>query len=304
VAEWAHAPDAQPTPPGGGTAPAAGPTDGTSGSSGADGVVLADSGSKSGRRGLIALVVLLVLVVAGGGYLLTKKSPSPATVTAPAANPGASGAADTVLAGSINLRLADLPSGWSATQPAQAVIRPPVAPAVAQATATNAMASCLDTSYAVVSGLFASGSLPGQTSLVQSPVFQSAAGSSFEMGSRTTVLSSPGQVQALEGVFTDPKFDSCYQQFRQSLATAAAAGTTVAVQPVTLSSPKDVTTFGVVSTYTVPGSGSEVVGNAYLLGGRIVTIIQPTTDGAAIPSSVFAPAYDAVAARVSTAATR
>jgi len=300
VAEWADTPSAQPTPTGGGTATA----DGTSGSSGADGVVLAPSGPTSGRRGLIALVAVLVLVVAGAGYLLTKKSPSPVTVTAPVANPTTSGAADTVLAGSINLRLTDLPAGWTATQPAQAVVRPPVAPAVAQATATNAMASCLDTSYAVVSGLFASGSLPGQTSLVQSAVFQSAAGSSFEMGSRTTVLSSPGQVQALEGVFTNPKFDLCFQQFHQSLATAAVAGAAVVVQPVTLSSPKGVTTFGVVSTYTVPGSGTQVVGDAYLLGGRIVTIIQPTTDGAAIPSNVFAPAYDAVAARVSASATR
>jgi hypothetical protein len=111
-------------------------------------------------------------------------------------------------------------------------------------------------------------------------------------------------VQALEGVFTNPKFDLCFQQFHQSLATAAVAGAAVVVQPVTLSSPKGVTTFGVVSTYTVPGSGTQVVGDAYLLGGRIVTIIQPTTDGAAIPSNVFAPAYDAVAARVSASATR
>ena len=41
-----------------------------------------------------------------------------------------------------------------------------------------------------------------------------------------------------------------------------------------------------------------MVGDAYLLGGRVVTIIQPTTNGAAIPSDVFAPAYDAVAGRV------
>ena len=292
-------PALQPTPPR--ADPSAG---GTAGSSDADGVVLADSGSKGRQLGLIALVVVLVVVLFGAGFYLMKKSPSTPTVTAPAPGAATSGATDTVLAGSINLRLADLPSGWTTTQPAQAVVRPPVAPAESQATAVNAMASCLDSSYAVVSGLFASGSLPGQTSLVQSPVFQGAAGSSFEMASRTTVLTNPSQVQALEGVFTNPKFDTCYQQFHQSLAAAATPGSTVAVQPVTLSSPPGVTTYGVVSTYTVPGSGTEVVGDAYLFGGRVVTIIQPTTDGAAIPSSVFSPAYNAVAGRVAAAASK
>ena len=297
--DHASAPALQPTPPG--WDPTAG---GGSGSSDADGVVLAESGSKGRQRGLIVVVVVLVLVLLGAGYYLLKKSPSTPTVTAPAPAGAPSGATDTVLAGSINLRLADLPAGWTTTQPAQAVVRPPVAPAESQATAVNALASCLDSSYAVVSGLFASGSLPAQTSLVQSPVFQSAAGSSFEMASRTTVLTTPAQVQALEGVFTNPKFDSCYQQFHQSLATAATPGSTVAVQPVTLTSPQGVSTYAVVSTYTVPGSGTEVVGDAYLLGGRVVTIIQPTTSGAAIPSSVFAPAYDAVAGRVAAAASK
>jgi hypothetical protein len=298
------APALHPTPPGGdATAAGASDSSGTSGPSGTDGVVLADAGSGARRRGLIALVVVLVLVLVGAGYLITKKSPSTPTVTAPAPGAG-SGATDTVLAGSINLRLADLPAGWTTTPPAQAVVRPPVASAVSQATAVNAMASCLDSSYAVVSGLFASGSLPGQTSLVQSPVYQSAAGSSFEMASRTTVLTTSGQMQALEGVFANPKFATCYQQFHQSLAAAATPGSTVAVQPVTLASPQGVTTYGFVSTYSVPGSGTEVVGDAYLFGGRVVTVIQPTTDGAAIPSSVFAPAYDAVAGRVAAAASK
>jgi len=60
----------------------------------------------------------------------------------------------------------------------------------------------------------------------------------------------------------------------------------------------------VVSTYTVPGAGTQVVGDAYVLGGRTVTVIQPSTNGAAIPSSVFAPAYNAVAARVAAGASK
>ena len=193
-----------------------------SGASGGGGVVLAEGGPKPGRRNLIALVALLVLVVAvAGGYLISKKNNT--TTTPPVSSPATSAAADTALAASVNLRLADLPVGWTQAPPAQAVIRPPVAPAAAQATAANTMASCLNTSSAVVSGLFDSGSLPGQTSLVQTPMFQSAAGSSFEMASQTT-LASAGQVQALDPVFTNPKFDTCYQQYRTSLAQAAAAG--------------------------------------------------------------------------------
>ncbi|HEX7459948.1 MAG TPA: hypothetical protein VF279_04905, partial [Acidimicrobiales bacterium] len=269
---------------------------------GAGEVVLADAGSRSSRRNVVLLVALLVLVVAAGaGYVISKKSNSTSTappVTVPVA------AADTALAAAINLRLTDLPTGWTQVPPAQAVVRPPVAPAAAEATASNAMASCLNTSSAVVSGLFDSGSLPGQTSLVQSPMFASAAGSTVEMASRTTTLASPGQVQALNSVFTNPKFDLCYQQYRQTLAQAAVPGAAVQVQPVTLSAPTGVQSYGVVSTYTLPGSGTEVVGDAYVLGGRVVTVIQPSTNGAAIPSSVFAPAYNAVTGRVAASASK
>ena len=295
----------QPPPPVAAQDPLAGPTGQplpAAGTPGAGGVVLADTGSKSSRRNLVLLVALLVLVVAAGAaYMISKKSnstPTAPTVTVPV------GTADTALAAAINLRLTDLPTGWTQVPPAQAVVRPPAAPPTAQATASNAMASCLNTSYAVVSGLFDSGSLPGQTSLVQSPMFASAAGSPEAMASRTTTLASPGEVQALDAVFTNPKFDLCYQQYRQTLAQAVVPGAAVQVQPVTLSAPTGVRSYGVVSTYTLPGSGTEVVGDAYVLGGRVVTVIQPSTNGAAIPSSVFAPAYDAVAGRVAASASK
>lgn len=291
----------QPIPPGSDPRPIDPMTGLPSGASGGGGVVLAEGGAKPSRRNLIALVAVLVLVVAvAGGYLINKKNNT--ATTPPVSSPATSATADTALAASVNLRLADLPVGWTQSPPAQAVIRPPVAPAAAQATAANTMASCLNTSLAVVSGLFDSGSLPGQTSLVQTPVFQSAAGSSFEMASRTTTLASAGQVQALDAVFTNPKFDTCYQQYRTSLAQAAAPGSTVVVQPVTLTAPTGALAFGVVSTYTLPGSGTEVVGDAYVLGGRLVTVIQPSTNGAAISSNVFGPAFNAVAARVAARA--
>ena len=143
-------------------------------------VVLAPARPKSSRRNVVILVVLLILVVGGGAaYVISKKSNSTPTAAPPASVPSAT--ADVALAarstsGSPIFRLVG-----PRLRPAQAAVRPPVAPVAAQATAANAMASCLATSYAVVSGLFDSGSLPGQTGLVQSPMFQSAAGTSLQM---------------------------------------------------------------------------------------------------------------------------
>jgi len=270
---------------------------------GASDIVLASSAKRPNRAVVIALVAALVLVVVGGvGYALSKRNSSTTSTPASPAKPAPSAAADTVLAGSINLRLADLPAGWTQSAPAAVVVRPPAAPAAAQTTATNSLASCLGTSYAVVAGLSGAGSLPNQTSLVQSPTFQSAAGSSFEMGSKTMTLASPGQVQALDAVLANPKFDGCYQQYATALAAGAVPGATAAVQSVTLPAPTQVQSYGIVTTYTLPGQGTEVVGDAWMLGGRVVTVLSPSTDGPAISSTVFTQAYDAVVGRVAAAA--
>jgi len=308
--QWATAPAPTPDPvtyPRAGGGPGAIPPGGPAGDGAASDVVLAGAARRPNRTLLLGLVAALVVVLAAGAAYVVSKRNNPSTPPTPAAvTPVASPAADTALAGTINLRLSDLPAGWTEAPPAQAVVRPPVAPAAAQSDATNTMAACLSTSVSVVSGLFGSGSLPNQTSLVQSPTFQSAAGSAMEMGSRTTTMASPGQVQALDAVFTNPKFDVCYQQFVGALAAGAVPGATVQVQPVTLTGPAGVQTYGVVSTYTLPGTGTgtEVVGDAYVLGGRVVTVLQPSTDGPAIPGEVFTPAYDAVVGRVAAAAAK
>ncbi len=273
-----------------------------SGGGGAPGVVLSGSSARRSRGSKIALVALLVLVVGGGAYYFISKHNSTTPPPPAAAAPGSATVGDTALAASINLHLADLPAGWTVAAPAQAVTRPPVAPAVIQAAAVNTMAACLNSSYSVVAGLFGSGSLPGETSLVESPTFQSAAGASFEMGSKTTTLTSAGQVQALQPVFANPKFVACYQQYLSALAVGAVAGSTVVVQPVTLGAPSGVQSYGVVSTYTIPGNGTQVVGDAYILGGRVVSVLQPSTNGPSISSSVFTPAYNAIAGRVARAA--
>ena len=292
-----------PIPPGGEIPLGQDPVDGASGDGLPPQVVLADSSKRSKHNTQVVLVVLLVLVMLAGAGFLVAKGRSTTTSSAPS-TPVTSASADTFLAGSVNLGLADLPTGWTQPSPAQAVVRPLVAPAVAHADATNAMAACLNTNYAVISGLFDSGSLPDQTSLVESPVFQSAAGSSFEMASRTATLASPGQVQALNAIFTNPKFTLCYQQFQTALAAAAVAGSTAQVQPVTLTGPGGVQAYGAVTTYTVPGAGTEVVGSAFVLGGRVVTVITPSTNGAPIDAAVFTAAFNSVAGRVAAAASK
>ncbi len=301
---------ATPPPAPGGFPPAAGdpgaaPFGGATGGDGGTAAVLADTPKRTNRAVVIALVVALVLVLGGGAYYVISKRNSPSTPTVAAPPSGQpSPAADTALAGTINVRLSDLPTGWTAAPPAQAVVRPPVAPVAAQSDATNTMAACLNTSASVVAGLFGSGPLPNQTSMVPSSTFQSPTGAAMEMSSKTMTLASPGQVQALDAIFTNPKFDLCYQQYAGSLAAGAVTGATVQVQPVTLTGPAGVQTYGVITTYALPGNGTQVVGDAYMLGGRVVTVLQPSTNGPAIPGEVFTPAYDAVVARVAAAATK
>ena len=105
-------------------------------------------------------------------------------------------------------------------------------------------------------------------------------------------------------VFTSPTFASCYQQYVGALVAGAVPGATAVAQSVTLPQPTSVQSYGMVTTYTIPGVGTEVVGDAYLLGGRIVSVLQPTTNGPAVPGDVFTQAYDAVSGRMSAAAGR
>ncbi len=249
----------------------------------------------------VALVVLIVVVLGGIGYLLTRKS-NPTTTTPPTVAPvvPAPAAADAALAATINLRLTDLPAGWTRA-PVPAVTRMESAPPTAQAAAVRTFASCLGTGIATVSGLFGTGQLPGQTATVDSPAFQSAVGPSFQMASRTTTVASASQISGIGGILAGNNFVACFGQYQSALAAAAVPGSTVQVQPVTLGAPPGVTSFGVVTTIASPSQGTEVVGDAYMFGGRVLSRLQPVTAGAPIPPSVFTPAYQAMANRVAAA---
>ncbi len=264
-----------------------------------------DAPSKGATSGLsrstvmVLLVALLVVVLGGVGYLVTRKStPTTTATTLPAVTSPA--AADAALAATINLRLGDLPAGWTRAA-APVVTRMQGAPPVAQVTAEATLATCLGTTVATVTGLFGNGSLPGQTAAVDSPSFQSAAGPSFEMASRTATVASAAQIRGIEGILGGGRFVPCFGQYQSALAAAAIPGSTAQVQSVSLGAPSGVASVGVVTTVASPSQGSQVVGDAFILGGRVLTVLQPVTTGAAIPPSVFAPAYDAVAGRVATA---
>jgi hypothetical protein len=254
---------------------------------------------RSNRSTVGVLVVVLVIVLAAIGYFAYKKSNDNSTTTTAATVPPPSpAAAATVLAAYINLRISDLPPGWSAAPSTGQPARPPVAPAAIQARANQALAGCLGRSGQAVAGLFAGATLPGQVGAAKSPTFQTGADPDVTMYSTSAVLVSTAAVQALAVPFTNASFTTCYGQYQTSLAAAVVPGATAQVQPVTLDAPAGVKAYGYLTTLTLPNQGSEVVGQAFLLGGRIVTLLEPSTNGPSIPSAPFTSAFNAVAGRM------
>ena len=156
----------------------------------------------------------------------------------------------------------------------------------------------------VVSGLFGTGVLPGQQAAVRSPTFASGTDPNIQMYSTTSVLATAADGETAAAAFAAPTFATCYAQYQSQIIAASAPGATAAVQTVSLTAPAGVTSHGYVTTYTIPGQGTEVVGEGYLLGGRTETRLQPSTNGPAIPGGAFTPAYNAVVARVAQAASR
>jgi len=273
-----------------------------------DGTVPPASGGHSAKEGrnnrtaILLLVLLLVVVAAGGAYYFVKhRNNSTTTTVAPAVPSG--GAAALALAQSINLRPTDLPAGWTRDTTPGAATRPPAPTATALASANQALSTCLDQPAAIMSGLFGA-SAPGQLALAISPVFQSGSDPGIQMYSATRTMGTAAEAQALAAPFAAPNFATCYGTYQTTLASAAVPGATAAVQVITLTAPSTVHSFGYVTTFTLPGQGTEVVGQAFIIGGRTETRLQPSTNGPAIPSSDFNPPYNAIVGRVAQAAAR
>jgi hypothetical protein len=248
---------------------------------------------------LFVLGVVLAVVIGGIAYLVVHgTSPSPKPAATPV-SPPPSTPSDVALVASVNLRLGDLPAGWTQGSPSAPLLRLPVANSTVEAQATQTLASCLGIQPTTAAALFAGGSLPGQTSVAESPVFVDSADPGIQMRSTTTAVGTPAEAQSIAAPFENPNFAACYGQFERTVVAATVPGATAAVQVVTLAQPPGAKSFGFITTVTSP-QGTQVFGQAVMVGGRLVTDLMPATNGPAIPTADFVPAYDAVSARVST----
>jgi hypothetical protein len=261
---------------------------------------------KNNRTALVVLLVVLLLVIGGIAYFAVSRNSNTPTTTPPAPSPSPA-AVDATLAASINLHLTDLPAGWALSTAAATAgqsPRPPLAPPAAQVRANQALASCLGQPLAVVTGLFDNGALPDQIVAVRSPTFANGTDPGIQMSSDTTVLQTDANAQALTAPFAAANFATCYGQYQSALAAAAVAGSTAQVQPVQLSAPAGVTSFGYLTTLTIPNQGSQVIGQAFMIGGRIESVLEPTTNGPQVPSAPFTAAYDAMTGRIAQATSK
>ena len=132
-------------------------------------------------------------------------------------------------------------------------------------------------------------------------MFQSPTAPTIRMNSATRVMTTAAQAKALTTPFANTNFVSCYAAYQSSVVSAAAPGATAQVATVPLSAPTGVQSFGYLTTVTIPNQGSEVIGQAFMVGGRIESTLEPTTGGAPVPSDAFTPAYNAIAGRVALA---
>ncbi|HUY66637.1 MAG TPA: hypothetical protein VMV06_07455 [Acidimicrobiales bacterium] len=251
---------------------------------------------------VIVLSLVLLLVIGGIVYVgFVKKDNAPTRVTSPPTSVASRVAIDTALAASINLRLSDLPAGWGTSTGAGQVARPPVAPAGAMVRANQLLASCVGVDYPAVAGLFGGSVVPGQTASVASPKFQSGSDPNLQMYSVTSVMGTAAAAQALAVPFANPDFVNCYAGYQTALVTAAVPGATATVQAVTLAAPTGVKTYGYLTQVSIPNRPSQVIGQAFMIGGRIESRLEPTTDGPTVPSGAFTPAYDAMSGRIASA---
>jgi hypothetical protein len=247
---------------------------------------------------LVVLGVALLAVIGAIAYIAVGRTSSPphhsATPPSPPSPPKPP--ADLSLVASVNLRLPDLPPGWTQTNP-PIPLRLPVANSTVESQATQTLASCLAVPVSTAAGLFADGSLTGQTAVDVSPTFVEASDPGIQMHSMTTALGTSVEAQAFATPFESPNFAACYGQFERTVVAAATPGATAALQVVTLAQPAGVKSFGYITTVTSP-QGTQLFGQAFLIGGRLVTDLMPATNGPQIPTADFVPAYDAVSGRV------
>ncbi|MHB1710776.1 MAG: hypothetical protein ACYCV7_05155 [Acidimicrobiales bacterium] len=242
----------------------------------------------------IIVIVLVVVVV----YSVTKQKKTNATTHAsPAASSSIS--ADKALATSINLQQIDFPSGWIQVPGSSGSVTVTANSGKATETAAvTAFAACTGAPASIIGQVF--GNTPSSDEIVSSvsPVFQSQANSQIQFQSAVNIVKTAADAKSDAQVFNDPKFTQCFQQFQTASASALAPGTTAVVQPVRVAAPTGGVAHGFLTTFTIPKQGTRIVGDAYIVGGRIEATLQPSTHGVQIPSGVFNPVYSAMLGRI------
>lgn len=236
------------------------------------------------RAQLVILVVVILVVVAVGSFILLRGrgGVSPQERSQAVA-----------LAASTNLRLSDLPAGWVRTSLTATV--PPASPRSKITSAVGTLAACVGQPVGTVSGWFGSAPFAGEVATVRSSDFANETAPAVQMFSTTTVLTTTSDLQPSGGAVSTSRFATCLGHYQ---VAAVAFPSTTRVQTVPLNAPAGVKSYGFVTTFTFPGQGAEVVGDAFVVGHRTATLLSVSTSGATIPEAAFDRAYNAVVARV------
>jgi hypothetical protein len=252
------------------------------------------------RRTLfVAIGTVVAVLIAGGVYLATNSSGNAAvstTTPSTAAPPSAPPSADQQLANSINLRLTDLPAGWARVPPAGSSLTP--TQKRAQAKVVDQFAGCLGMSDAFIGGLF--GSLPqtDQVAAGDSPTFATASSPATIVGSHTTVVKTAADATADAVPFTKPNFTSCFSQFQNASAAVQVSGGTAQTSEFALFAPTGVSTYAYTTTTTLPGQGTILAEDIFMIGGHTETGLTFQTDGTSVSSDAVDSAYTAMVQRV------
>ena len=179
---------------------------------------------------------------------------------------------DNALVASVNLRLADLPR-VDAGEPGQTpLLHLPVANSTVECPGHTGASPCLGVPVPTTAGLFAGADAPGpdgRRPLARHSVDGIHPG--IQMRSMTTAVGRPAQAQVPRCPVRESRnFAGCYGQFARTVAAAAIPGAVDPVQLVTLS-PAGRGQVLRVHHHGDLVAGTQVFGQAYMVGGRLVT---------------------------------
>jgi hypothetical protein len=151
-----------------------------------------------------------------------------------------------------------------------------------------------------IGGLF--GSLPqtDQVAAGDSPTFATAATPVTVVGSHTTVVRTAGDATADAVPFTKPNFTSCFSQFQSASVAVQASGGSSQTTAVPMFAPNGVSTFAYTTTATLPGKGTVLTDEVFMIGGRVETSLTFQTTGAPVSSDALDSAYMAMVQRVAS----